>query len=103
MHLFGFIIRKYHDARSPERHNLMLYCNVVSVGEFREFLFNLRGEMNINCLFNYMLTISNIKYKNNNTKIITFIYTAYEEANRYLFRYTLWENQGSIYARFRRT
>jgi len=51
--LVGFIIRIYHDARSPERHNLMQYCN-VSVGEFREFLFNLSGEMNIYCLFTYL-------------------------------------------------
>jgi len=53
VHLVGFSIRIYHDARSPERHNLMQYCN-VSVREFREFLSNLRGEMNINCLFTYL-------------------------------------------------
>ena len=83
----------------------MKYCN-VSTGEFLEFLFNLRGEMNINCLFIYLFIylfiIRNTIYKNDNTKQLR-VYTAYEEANRCLFRYTLCVKPRSIYARFRRT
>ena len=33
MHLVGFIIRIYHDARSPERQSTVLYNNNNSDGE----------------------------------------------------------------------
>jgi CRISPR/Cas system-associated protein Cas7 (RAMP superfamily) len=53
--------------------------------------------MNINCLFTYLLS------ETQNIKIIILkqlrvyrVYTVYKEANRYIFRYTLWEN----YVRF---
>ena len=38
VHLVGFIIRIYHDARSPERHNLI---NIDTLGHFQLLLYDI--------------------------------------------------------------